>query len=115
MGGGGHRGHVPPQESKRAIVPPQIENEQSCPPKFHIKLFSNMCRYTCLIQRMIATRQQRNRQQFLTPMIPMVADVCIRFDDNRTTTTDMINKISGGKSTYEYKLNGNEMSDVAKH
>ena len=27
----------------------------------------------------------------------MVPDVCIRFDDNRTTTTNMINKISGGK------------------
>ena len=59
-------------------------------------------------------RQQRNRQQFLRPMIPMVPDVCIRFDDNRTTTADMINKTSGGKSTYEYKLNGDEMSDVDK-
>ena len=45
----------------------------------------------------------------------MVPDVCIRFDDSRATTTDTINKISGGTSTYEYKLNGDEMSDVDKH
>ena len=50
-----------------------------------------------------------------------VPDVCIRFDDNRTSTTDMINKTSGGKCTYEYKLNGDEtsdgdeMSDVDQH
>ena len=69
-----------------------------------------------LIRRMIATRQQRNRQQFLRPTIAMAPDVCIRFDDNRTTTTDMINKTNGGKSTYEYnKLNGDEMPDVDKH
>ena len=41
----------------------------------------------------------------------MVPDVYIQFDDNRTTTTNMINKISGGKSTYEDKLNSDEMSD----
>ena len=103
-----------PKIENEQSCPPKIENEQSCPPKFDIKLFINMCRYTSLIRRMIATRQQRNRQHFLRPMIPMVPDVCIRFDDNRTTM-DMINRTCSGKSTYEYKLNGDEMSDVDKH
>ena len=31
----------------------------------------------------------------------MAPDVCIQFDDNRTATTNMINKISGGRSSYE--------------
>ena len=34
-------------------------------------------------------------------MIPMVPDVCIRFDDDRTTMMNMIIKFSDGRSSYE--------------
>ena len=37
----------------------------------------------------------------LRQMILIVPDVYIRFDDNRTTTTNMINNLRSGSSIYE--------------
>ena len=54
-----------------------------------------------VVRHMIASRQQRKRYRVLRPKIPMFPDVCIRFDDNRTMTTNMISKISDGISSYE--------------
>ena len=66
-----------------------------------------------VIQHMIATRPQQNRQRIVRLTVPMVPDICIWFHDNQTTTTNMINKIKNEKSIVT-KKDGDEMSDVFK-